>query len=617
MNKKNVIRARILALLLTAAMVFSVPAAALEVFADTEEPVAAEQVLTEEAEESVESSETDVTIPESVDLEEILTENETLLQEEVAEGEAEEEPAPETEEQQEPAEEPAEEEEEIEPVDMTASVSFNADGVMTIEWEPVENAEYYVVTKDAYNAYKTITEGQEFTEEKDAAGNRIREFRSEEAEYTFENLFPGRKYVFTVSAYNEKGTLVGQTPDKVTEQPKLTAGTRKTRYTRNVSATRLNMANGQPDLRTYAGQKPGGYAVSQGGCTDGRYAYILLVSSSTQHGRVAVIDLKNNSLVKVSATLNTWHGNGMTYDSRRKQLVVIARDEADKGVYRKQEITCIDADPESPTFLTIIPGRQRNLGYSYFANDTTYFDADQRSKGLGSIAYSAKYDVYIANQRNYHNFIIIDPESLQAIGLVNTTIIAKFPGAFQAMDADDQYAYLLLSACSSRNSNIFIALDWNSNMMVDSDGHRKEYVPGAWYCINGTVNGAASPVAVYTVNTKYEAENIFHTTDANGNTHFYLTEYFANQQYKYVSKQKKYKVKWKKVKKKVRVKVKKKKKVKWKKVHGKWKYKKKTVYKYKWKTKKVWKYKWKTKTIKVKTPDYKDRKDYIYDLGVI
>ena len=60
-----------------------------------------------------------------------------------------------------------------------------------------------------------------------------------------------------------------------------------------------------------------------------------------------------------------------------------------------------------------------------------------------------------------------------------------------------------------------------------------------------------------------------------------------------------------------------KKRVKWKKVHGKWKYKTKKVWKYKIKKKKVWKYRTVYKRVTVKKFHHKERRDYVYDLGII
>ena len=196
------------------------------------------------------------------------------------------------------------------------------------------------------------------------------------------------------------------------------------------------------------------------------------------------------------------------------------------------------------------------------------------------------------------------------------TRVNQHGGSGQAMDGDDQFVYMLKSSYGSSNTNVLLALDWNGNAMLDNDGYRKAYVQAGWACINGkeTAQGdktPMTPVAMYYINTPYEAENTFHIFDSNGGMHFYMTEYNPNQQY--TSAQQAYQAKWKKVKKKVRVRVKKKKKVK-KKVNGKWKKVKVTYYKYKWKKKKVWLYKTKYRTVQV--PTYKERLDYIYDLGV-
>ena len=196
------------------------------------------------------------------------------------------------------------------------------------------------------------------------------------------------------------------------------------------------------------------------------------------------------------------------------------------------------------------------------------------------------------------------------MGLIKT-LVNQYGGGGQAMDGDDQYVYMLKSGYGSANTNIILTLDWDGDKLINGTTHcRRQYVPEYWGCTNGKY-----PVAAYTINTPHEAENVYHYYDSNGNEIFYMTEYDANQQYTYSTQQKAYKVKWKKVKKKVKVKVKYKKKVKWKKKkNGKWKYKKVTRYKYKWKKKKVWLYKTKYKTVTVKTPTYKDRRDYVYYL---
>jgi hypothetical protein len=322
-----------------------------------------------------------------------------------------------------------------------------------------------------------------------------------------------------------------------------------------------------------------------------------MVSTSTQKGRVLKVRISDKKVIKTSGVLNTHHGNGMTYDSKRKVLVVVAREE------RKQELTVIDA-------ATLKVRKQQNVKYSYYKNATSgSITKNHQERGLAAIAYSPRYDVYLALQRNYHNILIFDPDTFEAVGIVFTRITADYPGVYQAMDADERYVYLLLSYHSSRQPyNIVLVLDWNSENLLDVANGSKSYINKRWLCNN---NGSGEPDTVIRINTPHEAENIYHIDQGNGTSKFYLSEYYNNPKYKTVKKTKTVKVKWKKVKKKVKVKWKK---VKTKDGKTKWKYKKKKVwkYKYKYKTKKVWKYRIK----KIKDFNHYNRDNYVLDLGV-
>ena len=484
-----------------------------------------------------------------------------------------------------------------------------------LSWKTFPGADSYTVTKKV-----TAPDGSEITDVQKKEGQLTIDVKApavssknDTLEATFENLHPGRKYTFTVTAKAGGTTLAATLPDAVKNiQPKLGRLSGRARSGNTVSPNKVKFANGGYDLRSYAGQVRNGWGVAQGGTSDGVNAYVLLANSYKQTGRIAKYRMSNGAIVKVSGTLQTTHGNGMTYDSRRHQLAVIGRNDSVRGNH-KQEITIIDANT-----LTIV--RQQDLKYSYYSNDTEYFDSDQRCRGLAAIAYSPKYDVYVAKQRDLNNLIIIDPDTLKAIGLIKT-LVNQYGGAGQAMDGDDQFVYMLKSDVS-KDTHILITLDWNSNQLIDSTtGYRREYVPEYWGCTNNLY-----PVALYTIRSPHEAENVFHYYDNMGREIFYMTEYDPDQQYNITKTKKAYKAKWKKVKKKVKVKKTKKvkKKVKWKKVKTKkgkykWKYKKKKVkvtY-YKWKKKKVWLYKTKYKTVTTKTPTYKDRKDYVYYLGIL
>ena len=228
---------------------------------------------------------------------------------------------------------------------------------------------------------------------------------------------------------------------------------------------------------------------------------------------------------------------------------------------------------------------------------------------MAAIAYVEKYDVFVARSRgrnngvgdsNFNNDIwVINAEDFNVIGHITTKVSKNYPNTYQAMDADEKYVYFLLSPGSGQSKNIILALDWNSEKLLDVVNNEDvNCVDKTWACNN---DGSGRPDAVITIPISHESEGLFHTTDEDGNSHFYVSEYHGRWAYKTVTKKKAYKVKWKKVKKKV----------KWKKV------KKKGKWKWKYKKKKVWKYKKKYKKVKVKVKDYWARDDYVYDLGII
>lgn len=272
------------------------------------------------------------------------------------------------------------------------------------------------------------------------------------------------------------------------------------------------------NLTSMIKEKSNGYSVVQGGCTDGKYAYYLMVSTNTQHGRVLKVRIKDNKVVRRSKVLNTWHGNGMAYDSKRNKLVVIARE------HRKQEITLIDA-------RTLKVTRQENVKYRYYKNAKRGLTKAHQEQGLAAIAYVEKYDCYIALERTYHNLLIFNPDSFQAIGFIRTDITSRYPGTYQGIDADEKYVYLLLSASTENYSkqpyNLILALDWNSEKLlpvVNAGGKSPRYVKNSWRCNN---NMSGKPDAAIRISTMREAENIYHTTDKKGREHFYLAEYVS------------------------------------------------------------------------------------------
>ena len=434
------------------------------------------------------------------------------------------------------------------------------DGSITVVWSAVAGAEYYIVRLDNNAAGTKVTV---------SGGTALR---------TVIKASTGAAHSITVEAYRSRTEAEGG--DLIIGKGKLdnirpSARSRITKKTASALGLGIN-------LRKMLGEPYNGYAVVQGGCTDGTYAYSLLVSSGNQKGRILKSRVGTGTVVAKSKVINICHGNGMTLNTKDRKLVIVGRES------RRNQLTIVNADNLSDVSYV-------NVNYS----NSGYWNKT-KGNGLSCISYIPKYDCYVALQRKTHELLILD-KYFRVIGQAGTKITAKYPGVYQAMDADERYVYLLLSYHSSRQPyNIVLVLDWNSENLLDVANGSKSYINKRWLCNN---NGSGEPDTVIRINTPHEAENIYHIEQGNGTSKFYLSEYYNNPKYKKVKKTKTVKVKWKKVKKKV--------KVKWKRVkkNGKWKWK----YKYKWK--KVWKYKKKKKKVKVKVFQYFNRAGYVYDLG--
>ncbi|MBQ3371235.1 MAG: hypothetical protein IJG48_09565 [Mogibacterium sp.] len=378
------------------------------------------------------------------------------------------------------------------------TIEENPMGTVEIIWDAVEGAAYYEVASPGVNGGEPAV--------------------TEEAMCTVSGLDHGVAYEFNVAACDESGTVVAEGDVSITTvayRIKFNENSFRKLKSKTVTPRKFNI-----NLRKMIGEPHSGYAVVQGGCTDGTYAYYLMVSTATQKGRVLKVRIKDRKVIKRSKVLNTWHGNGMAYDSKRKKLVVISRE------HRKQEITQIDAK-------TLKITRQKNAKYSYNIDAwTKKLSQRYKQSGLAAIAYVKKYDCYIALERVYHNLLIFDPDTFECIGLVYTELGKT--GTFQAMDADSRYVYLLLSYYNDGSVvqpyNKIVALDWNSENLLPVVNACKSkdlpYVPRAWRCNN---DGKGKPDASIRIRTKHEAENIYHTTDKNGKEHFYMSEYYGHK----------------------------------------------------------------------------------------
>ncbi len=458
---------------------------------------------------------------------------------------------PEQETVQEPEKEPevVQEETETKTVELAQiTVRASRDGkFVTAMWTKVENASYYMVYLN------DETEG-------------VKVLASEKCKYIFNlDSLTNNTDVQTVrvEAYREKAVEpvpVGEgaeggenegTNDPAPVEPqyeKFAEG-----IAQDIDSVIVRTLSGTPgvpanymnqSLRTMIGEGNGGYAVAQGSATDGTYAYHVMASSVTQNGRIVKVNLSNPADYKAGPVINLHHANGMTYDSKRGLLVAVGY-----GAYRHQ-LTFINPD-------TLQIESQPTLKYTY-AKNFSGMATNAENNGIAAIAYVPKYDVYVARSRGkvdgvpnstrsaVNNIWVFDAESLEAIGHIFTRITSDYPETYQSMDADERYVYFLLSPGDGQKKNIILALDWNSENLLPVVNGDAEYVDHMWYCNN---NGTGRPDAVIQIPVGRESEGLFHTTDSDGNAHFYVTEYYGRNHYTTKVVTEKYRVKWKNVKK--------------------------------------------------------------------
>ena len=473
---------------------------------------------------------------------------------------------------------------------------------ITVVWKKVDNAAYYMVflddsaTGDKVDAGDNIPRKHVFTNVSGGAHKvTVKAFRAK----------TGEELAAEAAASAPEGTEGSEgsggndstTPAQTEEGVQIAEGSAED--INAVIRAKLG-SHGVPayytgqSLRPMIGEGNGGYAVAQGAATDGKgYAYYLMASSSTQKGRVLKVRMSDGATVGTGPVIETHHGNGMTYDSARGKLVACGY-----GSYRHQ-LTFIDPDS-----LTITSQEK----ITYPNTDMEAYKNGYYANGIAAIAYvrlDNDFGVYVArvrgdvNSNAKNDIMVIDAKSLKMIGYIRTKVSADYPETYQSMDADAKYVYFLVSPGGKNKNNVILCLDWNSENLLPVINGEDTCVKNMWYCNN---SGSGRPDAVMTIPVAHETEGLFHTTNADGSGHFYVSEYYGRWMYKTVKKKVKVKVKWKKVRKWYNKKT------------GKWQ-KKKPKKKYRGKSKKVWKYKTKTKKKKVSVKDYWARDDYVYDLG--
>ena len=206
----------------------------------------------------------------------------------------------------------------------------------------------------------------------------------------------------------------------------------------------------------------GDHTVMQGGCSDGKYMYLILENNKAATDIITKVDMSTWEIVKQSEPLPLHHGNGMGYNSKTNELLVSHNTGAPKDVSI--------VDPET---LTI----KKTFSLDY---------------GIYGISYNEKRDCYVIGFSGLSAFAVLDSNFVElgyyeghGIGLAN-----------QSVSCDDDYIYVGNSGVGSNPGMEVVKIynwmgEYQGIFRVDSVSEQEAFIPinGKHYITFYTGNG--------------------------------------------------------------------------------------------------------------------------------
>ncbi len=212
---------------------------------------------------------------------------------------------------------------------------------------------------------------------------------------------------------------------------------------RNAKASILKKSGKTFELNSATGQKLGQYDVLQGSCSDGTYAYYVMINKNNDKARILKASLSNNETVKYSAAMNLGHGNDITYNSDTNRLVVV---HYSPKPYRVSVVNPVSLEEEYNMDIDI-PEELEG------ASSKTL----KSIKGFTAIAYNAERQQYVLRIKSSHNYVLLDA-NMKPIKYVKVNKYNKDTN--QGIDADSNYIYDLQSCSGVRNTITVYDWEW-------------------------------------------------------------------------------------------------------------------------------------------------------------
>lgn len=168
----------------------------------------------------------------------------------------------------------------------------------------------------------------------------------------------------------------------------------------------------------------------QGGGTDGKYGYFILVTRGPSENAMSYIhkiDLETWETVKVSEPLKMYHANDLAYDARNHRLVISHCD------IHPEEVSIVD--PETLELIEV-----KKIPQNHF-----------------SITYNANKGLYVVGKSRTYDFVLLNDE-FEPVRLL--------PGedghVKQGLECDDEYIYFFQTGV--RYNWIFV-FDWEGTFL--------------------------------------------------------------------------------------------------------------------------------------------------------
>jgi len=196
------------------------------------------------------------------------------------------------------------------------------------------------------------------------------------------------------------------------------------------------------------GGSPAKNTVMQGGCTDGKYAYICMENQAGNYSntylhdtRIVKVNLSTGRLVRISEPLKLHHSNDMCYNALTGQLIVL---------HNGMESNILSfIDPETLT----VTGTQ-------FLPMNVY-----------SIAHEPTTDRYVVGKSGGRNYAILDGNFRVLVSHVDVgpyTYYTDTNPVTQGIDCDEKYIYAVLGVKNTDTNqwtNYMVVHDWNGTYL--------------------------------------------------------------------------------------------------------------------------------------------------------